>query len=605
MRAAHEVAPRSAGCNEDGQNDAAGQHSAAMRRVTRASYGRRSIATAAFAAATATFALLTACNGCHRGAGKGDSGAVQTETGPATFRLYVLSDLAGALEPCGCQKDMLGGVDHFGALVAKEHDKAKDSAVITVGPTFFMDEVVKPERLEQDGWKAEAIAAGLKPSGLLAITPGKNDWGAGAQTLGKLRDACGAALLGANLAGEASVGAVAKTTRDYGGVKVTFLGVSVPKSNKGAPEGLTIEDATKALAAAAKKARAEGARIVIGSAALDRGDAIRAAEAAPELDVLAVGSPFTDGEANDNPKPPRFVGNVLVVQPSNHLTRVAVVDLFVRPGPANDSGRFADGSGLAHAAEVTDLETQIDDLQKRIANWEKDPTVPKSDLDAQKKRIEAMRNKLAKAKIPPPTPTGSFLRYQLVDVREAYGREDKAWTAMKSYYQRVNKFNEEKFKDKKAPPPPKGEPFYVGSESCNPCHAASFAVWGKTGHSHAYKTLTDESKEFNLDCVGCHVTGYDQPGGSTVTDVVSPNLKDVQCESCHGPGSQHVADPSSGIPVSDPGEQVCIGCHHPPHTDVFDFKARRDKVLGPGHGKPGAEPNNDPPKGWKPPKKRF
>jgi hypothetical protein len=503
----------------------------------------RSLSRAALAAAVSTFALLAACNGCRGGTGKGDAGSAQTVVGMPTLRLYVLSDLAGALEPCGCQKDMLGGMDHFAALVSKEREKAKDSVVISVGPTFFMDEVVKPERAEQDGWEAEAIAVGLKTSGLVSVTPGKNDWGAGAQTLGKLRDACGAPLLAANLSGDGTVGAVSQTIKEIGGVKVAFLGVALPKSSKGSPEGVNIEDATKALAAAAKKARSDGARIVIGTAALDRGDAIRAAEAAPDLDVLAVGSPFTDGEANDAPKPPRFVGSVLIVQPSNHLTRTAVVDLFVR-----GDGKFADGSGLAHAAEVTDLETQIDDLQKRIANWEKDPAVPKGDLDAQKKRLETMRDKLSKAKVPPPTPTGSFLRYELVDVRESYGREDKAFAAMKSYYERVNAFNKDKFKDKKAPPPPKGEAFYVGNESCNACHAASVEVWKKTGHSHAYKTLSDQAKEFNLDCVGCH---------------------------------------------------------HPPHTDVFDFKARRDKVLGPGHGKPGAVANNDPPKGWKPPKPRF
>jgi hypothetical protein len=544
-------------------------------------------------------ALLAACDGCRRGAGKGDGGSVTAEAGPATLRLTIVSDLAGALEPCGCQKDMLGGTDHFAALVAANRDKAKASSVITVGPTFFMDEVLKPERTEQDGWKAEALATALKPTGLVAFTPGKNDWALGAGNLGKLRDTCGGALIAANLTGD-TAGAVSVVMRDEGGVKVAYLGVSVPKSPKGTPAGVNVEDATKALVAAAKKARADGARIVVGMAALDRGDAIRAAEAAPELDVLAVGSPFADGEANDNPKPPRFVGNVLVVQPSNHLTRVAVVEFHVR-----DGGRFADGSGLAHAAEVTDLETQIDDLTKRIANWEKDPTVPKADLEAQRKRLGDLRDKLNKAKVPPPVPTGSFLRYDLVEIREKLGRDKPAYDAMLAYYKRVNAFNQEKFKDKKAPPPSKGEAFYVGQETCGTCHTAAVAVWKKTGHSHAYKTIADESKEFNLDCVGCHVSGYDKPGGSTVTDVTSPNLKDVQCEACHGPGSKHIEDPSSNPLADKPEENVCTGCHHPPHTDIFDYKTRLDKILGPGHGKPGAAPNNDPPKGWKPPKPRF
>ncbi len=560
----------------------------------------RSVTLAALAAAVSTIALLAACDGCRHGAGKGDAGHVQTEAGPATVRLYVVSDVAGALEPCGCQKDMLGGVDHLAALIQKERDKAKASAVVAVGPTFFMDETLKAERKEQDVWKAEALAKGLSTCGLVSFTPGKNDWAAGAAELVKLREASGGALVAANLSGEAAAGAVQKTVREMGGVKVAFLGVSVPRSSKGAPEGLTIDDAAKALSAAAKQARADGARIVVGFAALDRGEALRAAEAAPELDVLAVGSPYAEGEANDAPKPPRFVGPVLVVQPSNHLTRTAVIDLHVR-----GDGRFADGSGLAHAAEVTDLETQIDDLQKRIANWEKDPGIVAKDLETQKARLATLQQKLAAAKTPPPVPQGSFLRYELVDVRADLGRDPKAFEAMTSYYKRVNAFNADKFKDKKAPPPPKGEAWYVGQEPCRACHESAFVVWSKTGHSHAYKTLADEAKEFNLDCVSCHVTGYDKPGGSTVTDVVEPNLKDVQCEQCHGPGSKHVQDPYGEPLVSSPGEDVCVACHHPPHTDLFDYKVRREKILGPGHGKPGAPAQNDPPKDWKPPKPRF
>lgn len=564
---------------------------AVMRRITRA----------ALAAAVSTFALLAACDGCHRGAGKTDAGPVVADSGKPTLRLYVVSDLAGALEPCGCQKDMLGGVDHLGGLVAKESAAGvKDAVMVSVGSTFFMDEIVKPERLEQDGWKAEAIAAGLKSCGLAAVTPGKNDWAGGAPMLGKLRDASGAPFVAANLGGPSSAGLVKESTREIGGVKVAFLGVSMPKSPSGSPEGLTIDDATKALSDAAKSARKSGARVVVGLVAHDRGDAIRMAEGVPELDVLAIGSPFSDGEANTGPKPPRFVGPVLVVQPSNHLTRVSVVDLFVR----GDS-RFADGSGLANAEEVVDLETQITELERRIKNWEKDPQVPKSDVDAQKKRLAGMKDKLAKAKQPPPTPTGSYLHYQLVDVKDSLPKEPQATAAMKAYYERVNAFNKDKFKDKKAPPPAKGDAYYVGQENCSPCHTAALEVWKKVGHSHAYKTLADSAKEFNLDCVGCHVTGYDKPGGSTVTDLVSPDLKNVQCESCHGPGSKHVNDPLSNPLASEPEESVCVGCHHPPHTDVFDYKARKEKILGPGHGKDGAKPNNDPPKGWKPPKPRF
>ena len=40
-------------------------------------------------------------------------------------------------------------------------------------------------------------------------------------------------------------------------------------------------------------------------------------------------------------------------------------------------------------------------------------------------------------------------------------------------------------------------------------------MWDGTPHAHAYATLEKGFKEFNLDCVSCHVTGYGKPGGSS------------------------------------------------------------------------------------------
>jgi len=44
---------------------------------------------------------------------------------------------AGALEPCGCVKDMLGGVDHVAAYVKSQADDAPNSALFAAGPLFF------------------------------------------------------------------------------------------------------------------------------------------------------------------------------------------------------------------------------------------------------------------------------------------------------------------------------------------------------------------------------------------------------------------------------------------------------------------------------------
>src|SRR6478736_8628454 len=75
-----------------------------------------------------------------------------------TVRLYLVSSPAGALEPCGCVKDMLGGVEHLAAFVKSQSADAPHSALLGAGPLFFMNTALTPERETQDEWKADALA---------------------------------------------------------------------------------------------------------------------------------------------------------------------------------------------------------------------------------------------------------------------------------------------------------------------------------------------------------------------------------------------------------------------------------------------------------------
>ena len=60
------------------------------------------------------------------------------------------------------------------------------------------------------------------------------------------------------------------------------------------------------------------------------------------------------------------------------------------------------------------------------------------------------------------------------------------------------------------------------------------------------------------------------------------------CESCHGPGSLHVENPSPDTITGKPGEKVCVTCHNPENSPHFDFATYLPRVLGPGHGQPAA-----------------
>lgn len=539
---------------------------------------------AALALALTLGASLAACEGCHKtnppAVGPGaNGGGGSTAAGQATARIYLLSTVAGALEPCGCSKNQLGGFDRFAALVAKEKPNAKAFVTVAAGPLLFLDPTPRGAQKDQDDWKAEAIASSLAKVGFVGWAPGLNDWALGDERLGKLREKSGGDILAANVSGK-SAGAKDHVVREVGGVKIGFVGASSPLRLGQGPEGVTAVRAETKLAAAIAAAKGEGATVFVALTAMPRGEALRLAESAPELSALVVGKPFDQGEANDKPATPVLLGKTLVVETANHLQTVGVLDLYVRPGAP---GELLDGAGIARSEERKTLDGRIDDLKRRVNAGEVNKVAP-ADLDAAKSELQKLEVERRALDNPPPPTTGSFFKFSMVEMKSDLGKDDAVHGEMLGFYKRVNEHNKTSLAGKKPPEAKPGEATYVGVEACAKCHAGAKDVWSKTAHAHAYKTLADGFKEYNLDCVSCHVTGYEKPGGSTVT--VNEPLRDVQCEECHGAGSKHAASPATkGLIVKAPPPEGCVSaCHHPPHVEGFDPKLRMRDILGPGHG---------------------
>ena len=488
--------------------------------------GFRRIAPALAIALAATFA---ACEGCHPGTSASQPSA--DASGPPTFRLYLVTDLAGALEPCGCVKDQLGGLDHFAAWTKSDAAKAPESGVFLSGPFFFMDPVLKEDHRAQDVTKAETIAKSLAELHAIAFAPGKNDFAAGPSELEKLASLSGAQITAANLSPNgAPANWGAPFVKNLHGVNVGFFGVSaLDKSEGGPPDGVAVKADIASAEEQVATLKKQGARAIICLAATGRGEAKRIADAIPDLTAIVVGSTGGRGEGNTETPPEDRVGNVIIAETGNHLTTVVALDLWVR-----GDGAFADLTAT-------------------------DASLPK--------------------------PDASFFRYSIQEIHDTLGKDPGVTDQMLAYYKQVNDANKVAFADRVPRPAPAGSPSYIGVGECETCHSDAKDVWDKTAHAHAYATLSKQFKEFNLDCVGCHVTGYDTAGGSTVTHV--DKLKDVQCEVCHGPGSLHAKKPKTvAMPTPKPTADTCLNCHHPPHVKEFDAKAKMDLILGPGHGKP-------------------
>lgn len=111
---------------------------------------------------------------------------------------------------------------------------------------------------------------------------------------------------------------------------------------------------------------------------------------------------------------------------------------------------------------------------------------------------------------------------------------------------------------------PKGR--YVGDAMCAACHAAEYRDWLLTPHSIAWDSLAKDDKWRDPQCVPCHVTAQGRPGGFTDPEA-SPQMVNVQCEVCHGPGGGHTGGTR---PDGAPLEGVCATCHN--GKFVLNFK---------------------------------
>jgi predicted CXXCH cytochrome family protein len=135
---------------------------------------------------------------------------------------------------------------------------------------------------------------------------------------------------------------------------------------------------------------------------------------------------------------------------------------------------------------------------------------------------------------------------------------------------------------------------------CGECHPSQQANWVETAHAHAFETLAMIGREGpEQSCAPCHNIS---DRGNTVDDpslgfVMTGNshLRNVQCENCHGPGSDHLANPSIEpvAPIAVNFDVGCGECHqdaHHPFVDEWLDSAHAGSHLSAG-GRVATDPN--------------
>lgn len=124
--------------------------------------------------------------------------------------------------------------------------------------------------------------------------------------------------------------------------------------------------------------------------------------------------------------------------------------------------------------------------------------------------------------------------------------------------------------------PPKGVP-YAGSDMCQFCHEAAYDIWRKSAHAKALDTLQHLTprRDEDPECVVCHVVGFPHKTGFE-SQAKTPKLAGVGCESCHGPGWEHIRNPEK--PYRKSAERECLTCHTADQSPGFSYRKHFAKI---------------------------
>ena len=489
--------------------------------------------------------------------------------------LIFSASVAGQLVPCGCSPDQRGGLPRAVALVEKLRAQDPSLLFVDAGDLLFESPAAPPKQLlTQRRMKAQVLAQGDALLHAAARAVGQRDLALGPSFL--VDTAQGVPLLDAGLL--PAPGVRATLLADAGGIKVGLFAAGFEP------------DPARVIAARAKGLREEGARIVVlllhprGDNTFTAAQALLPAAQAAGVDFVVLGrldDPATDPNRKDAGPPP-----LLAVE--GHGQSLLRLDVHLGKGPL----QLAPGPD-DRAEELKAIEVRIDRFKAQLE------TSPqrKAQLEAKIKELQDRKAALASAPLPERAPGASWAQATFLPLTEKVGSDASAKALVDAYDARVAELNlaEAKTQPEKCPLPARGEAAYVGANACVECHRSESEFWTQTRHAHAYETLVAVKKQFSLDCIHCHVTGWQQAGGVCRIDRTEFGGKgldgrglgrrDVQCEACHGPGSEHVKDPPGHI-RAQVSATMCMRCHEPANSPKFNDAKYRPFIVGPGHGEP-------------------
>ncbi len=464
---------------------------------------------------------------------------------PTHLAIFVTADLQGQLLPCGCSEGMRGGLGRAAAQLARARAEGLSVVYLDAGDALFAHAGLHPDEAVEDERKAKAVAQAMRAMGLQA------------RATGPLDDVQGAAF------------------RTSLGLPEVPDGTGRVLAVAGHRLGVVAAHSAKALVEGAAQVRAEGADFVVALYGGSLEAALGALRGVDGVDVVVTAQEAAVVTVDDDSRLVKGAVPVARVQSRGR----ALLRLDVR---FDGSGRF----GFLSSSQ--DVEREAATQDERIALLKRELALPGQSAERKRVLTERLATLVDKRAALAPAPTASVTNsftVRFIPLETTLPSDPAVDQVVESFDADVSKLNLAwaKAHGQDCAAPKLGEAAYLGNAACEKCHPATFDVYLKTGHARAYRELEHVHKHYRLECVACHVVGFQQPGGVCRVDRVA-GRDAVGCENCHGPGSLHAALPNDqSMPRNAPTRAVCLGCHTPENSPHFDYAVYLPRVLGPGH----------------------
>jgi hypothetical protein len=453
----------------------------------------------------------------------GDAAPVPPPPRGSHVALLYGSDLDGAYETCGCPVHPMGGIARRATQIDRARAEADAVLVVDAGNLFWPSRVTPgkppdPGELER---RARLLATGYGRMGTTAYTPGARDLGLGVALLARLAKQAGLPVISANLRGPG--GALlfeADRIVTAAGLKVGLFGVTAAPGVAGVEAG----DPAEAARDEVRALRARGASVIVALIGVGGPPDTRAWLASiPGIDWAVAGG---TGLRLDTPETAGGARMLAAMAEGKELGRL---DLHVVGG----SLTFADRGERAEVETIlADHRRQLVDYDRRLGSV--DPASLRDYYETRRHQIELTiaRETALLARLPRRI-TGSWFENRLIPLDaatpdqngvavlvEAYNRE----SARRAAAGRPVGIESEPHGARPAPADAAGgatslasqASLFLGSPACGGCHAPALAFWKTTKHARALGALARIGRSRDPSCVGCHVTGYLQPGGFTL-----------------------------------------------------------------------------------------